>query len=179
MLTVLPAGTIRLVLGQSKPYRDTNGNIWQPEVGDDSCRPYDNGGTWPNTPDIALYKIACFSYNDIRFDLSVPNGIYQITAKFAETEGVSAGFRLMNLESQGQVINTNVDVYSSAGGVNKPIDFSLPATVANGSLSFVVRHVKGDFTLISALQIVPVTLTGDSNSNPPSPPTALRAVNIN
>ena len=178
-LTVLPAGTIRLVLGQPKAYTDTNGNVWQAEVGDDSCRPYDNGGTWPNSADITLYKIACFSYNDIRFDLTVPNGTYQITAKFAETENVSVGYRLMDLEAQGQVIHSNVDIYSAAGGVNKPIDYTLPATVTNGSLSFVVRHVKGDFALISALQIVPLSLTGDQNSGAPSPPLNLRVLEVN
>jgi len=156
ILTVLPGGTIRLVLGQSSPYTDANGNVWQNEVGDDGCRPYDNGGAWPATPDITLYKIACFSGNDIRFDITVQNGNYQITAKFAETETVAVGDRLMDLEANGNVVNSNVDIYASAGGMkNTPVDFVIPVTVANGQLSFVVRHVKGDFTIISALQIAP------------------------
>jgi Malectin domain len=173
-LTVLPAGTIRLVLGQPNPYTDTNGNVWQPEVGDDGCHPYDNGGTWPTKADIILYKIACFGFNDIRFDITVPNGSYQITAKFAETEAVSAGYRLMDLEAQGQVVYPNVDIVTSAGGVNKPVDFTLPATVTNGILSFVVRHVAGDFTLISALQIVP----GSGSTSTPAPPTGLTVIHV-
>jgi hypothetical protein len=155
-LTVLPAGTIRLVLGQARPYTDTRGNVWQNEVGDDGCHPYDNGGTFPNVPDITLYRITCFSDNDIRFDITVPNGNYQITAKFAETEAVAVGDRLMDLEANGIVVNSNVDIYASAGGMNNtPVDFVIPATVSNGQLSFVVRHVKGDFSIISALQIAP------------------------
>lgn len=175
-LTVLPAGTIFLVLGQPNAYIDTSGNVWQPEVGDDGCHPYDNGGAWPSTPDITLYKIACFSGNDIRFDFTVPNGSYQITAKFAETEAVSAGFRLMNLEAQAQVVYPNVDIYSAAGGVNKPVDFTLPATVTNGLLSFVVRHIAGDFALVSALKIVPLSLTGGGTSGPPPPPTGMEVI---
>jgi hypothetical protein len=155
-LTVLPAGTIRLVLGQPRPYTDTNGNVWQNEVGDDGCHSYDNGGTFPNVPDITLYRITCFSDNDIRFDITVPNGNYQITAKFAETETVAVGDRLMDLEANGIVVNSNVDIYALAGSMNNtPVDFVIPATVTNGQLSFVVRHVKGDFSIISALQIAP------------------------
>lgn len=175
-MTILPVGPIRLVLGQPNPYTDANGNVWQPEVGDDGCHPYDNGGTWPNTPDITLYKIACFSYNDIRFDITVPNGSYQIIGKFAETEAVSVGYRLMNLEAQGQVVYPNVDITAAAGGVNKPVDFTLPATVTNGTLSFVVRHMAGDFTLISALQILPVSGGTTGPPNQPAPPTNLQII---
>jgi Malectin domain len=173
---VLPAGNIFLVLGQPNPYTDTNGNVWQPEVGDDGCHPYDNGGAWPNTPDITLYKIACFSSNDIRFDITVPNGNYQITGKFAETEAVSAGFRLMDLEAQGQTVYHNVDVVAAAGGVNKPVDFNVPAKVTDGTLSFVVRHVAGDFALISALKIVPLSLTGGGTPGPVAPPTGIQII---
>jgi hypothetical protein len=155
-LTVLPVGTIRLVLGQASPYTDTHGNVWQNEVGDDSCRPYDNGGGFPNVPDITLYKITCFGENDIHFDIAMPNGKYQITAKFAETETVAVGDRLMDLEVNGNVVYSNVDIYASAGSMkNTPADFVIPATVTNSQLAFVVRHVKGDFTIISALQIAP------------------------
>jgi Malectin domain len=170
-VSILPSGPIRIILGQTRPYTDTHGNVWQATTGEDSFHgPYDNGGSWPSIPDIFLYKVADFAGNDMRFDITVPNGNYAITGKFAETEKVSAGYRLMNLEAQGQVVYPNVDIYSVAGGVNHPVDFTLPATVTNGSLSFVVRHVTGDFTLISALQIVPVIKTSgrpapSSNSN--------------
>jgi len=174
-VSILPAGPIRIILGQTTPYTDTLGNVWQGRTGDDSAHgPYDNGGRWPNTPDITLYKVADFADADIRFDFTVPNGSYRITAKFAETEPVTAGYRLMDLEAQGQVAYTKVDIFSAAGGVNKPIDFTFPATVSNGSLSFVVRRVTGDFALISALQIVPASERGTATSNLPVPPSTLQ-----
>jgi hypothetical protein len=173
-VSVLPAGTMRIILGQTSPYTDSKGNVWQARTLDDSAHgPYDNGGAWPSTPDIQLYKVPDYSYNDIHFNITVPNGNYQITAKFAETEQVAVGYRLMSLEAQGQVAYSNVDIYSAAGGVNKPVDFTLPAVVTNGSLSFVVRHVTGDFALISALQIVPTSLSGTGTPAPPEPPTSL------
>ncbi len=176
-VSILPAGTMRIILGQNTPYTDSNGNVWQGRTVDDAAHgPYNNGGTWPNVPDITLYKVADFSYNDIRFDITVPNGTYQITGKFAETENVAAGFRLMDLEAQGQVVYSNVDIVAAAGGVNKPMDYTLPATVTNGLLSFAVRHVAGDFTLISAVQIVPTSLSG--TSGPPSPPPGVSIINV-
>jgi len=63
----------------------------------------------------------------------------------------------MDLEVNGNVVNSNVDIYASAGSMkNTPVDFMIPATVTSGQLSIVVRHVKGDFAIISALQVVPV-----------------------
>lgn len=167
-VTILPTGSIFLVLGQGAPYADTKGNVWQPEVGDDGCFPYDNGGSWPNSPDITLYKVSCFSDDDNRFDISVPNGTYRIRGLFAETENIGVGNRLMNIEAQGTVVDSNVDIQAAAGGNNLPVDFTVPATVTNGTLSYVIRHVKGDFAIISALEIDPVSLSGTSTPPPPS-----------
>jgi hypothetical protein len=113
----------------------------------------------------------------MRFDFTVPNGSYLISGKFAETENVKAGFRLMHLEAQGKIADSNVDIYTSAGGTNKPVDFTIPATVANGHLAFVLRHVAGDFTMISALQIVPDP-NGAGTGNLPSPPTSLNVIQV-
>lgn len=176
-VSILPAGTIRIILGQNTPYTDSKGNVWQGRTADDSSAgPYGNPGSWPNIPDIQLYKVANFGAGDMRFDITVPNGTYQITGKFAETESVTAGSRLMDLEAQGQVVYSKVDIYSAAGGVNKPVDLTLPATVTNGTLSFVLRHVTGDFTLISALQIVPTSLSGTGTSGPPEPPPSVNVI---
>ncbi len=177
-VSVVPSGAIRIIEGQATPFTDTSGNVWQGRVGDDSTHgPYDNGGMWPSTPNIQLYKVPNMSYNDLRFDFTVPNGTYQITGKFAENEAIGAGVRLMNLEAQGKVAYPKVDIVSAAGGVNRPVDFTLPATVTNGSLSFVVRHVAGDFAIISAIQIVPVSLSKTSGgSTPPPPPTNLTVI---
>ena len=62
-----------------------------------------------------------------------------------------------------------------AGGAFLPVDFTLPATVTNGQLSFVLRHVKGPVgPTISALQIV---LTGSATSKP-APPEGVSAIEV-
>lgn len=178
-VNILPTGTIRIILGQSSPYTDTHGNVWQPRVGDDGCFPYDNGGTWPSSSDIQLYKVACFSFDDDRFDISVPNGQYNIRGLFAETENIGVGNRLMYIESQGQVIDSNVDIQAAAGGNNLPVDFRVPATVTNGMLSYVLRHRTGDLVTISSLEIDPISLSGTPSSpSSPEPPPSVTIIQI-
>jgi hypothetical protein len=182
-LTILPSGTVRLYSCTSdnisecgNNYVDSKGNTWYPFTGDDGGTPYNNGGSWPSTPDITLYKAPYYAFGgDMRFDIAVPNGTYNVTGKFASTNVGQAG-QLVSLETQGQVIYPNVDIYAQAGGSNLPIDFTLPATVTNGQLSFVLRRVAGNFNDISALQIAPISLSGNGSSAPPTPPTGLSAI---
>jgi hypothetical protein len=158
-VTVFPSGTIRIVNGRSSPYTDSQGNVWAPMTGDDGGFSYDNSGTgtWPTTADIYLYKAAYNTFDDtgdMRFDFTVPNGTYSIMGKFAVTAG--PGFTIEDLEAQGHVLFSNIDIFVSAGGNNKPVDFVLPATVTNGKLSFVLRHVGAGTPNIEALQIAPI-----------------------
>ena len=174
-LTVLPNGTMRIVNGRTSAYTDSQGNVWQPMTGDDGGSPYDNGGSWPNTPDIYLYQVPYYALDnmaqDMTFEIAVPNGTYSITGKFAATNVTGPGQESVDLEAQGQVVYSNIDIYAAAGGLNKPIDYTLPATVTNGKLSFVLRHVNG-YNFISALQIVPQSLTGTPSR--PAPPSGLQ-----
>jgi hypothetical protein len=165
-LTVLPNGPIRLYSCNSSnyvlcpsSYTDTGGTVWYPMTGDDGGYPYDNGGTWPSTPDIALYKVPYYSLasggQDLRFDISVPNGNYSITAKESETNDCSAGKEYIGFESQGILVYDRVDIFSAAGGCNLPKDFVLSASVTNGLLSFVLRRESNTYTHISAIEIDP------------------------
>jgi len=171
-LVVFPAGTIRIVNGSTTPYTDTQGNVWAASTGDDGCNPYNNGGPYPTIPDAYLYQMDCFSSDDLRFDVTVPNGNYMVTGKFASTGG-SAGFDHNSFEVQGQVIYSNVDIYLAAGGHNQPADYKLPAKVTNNVLSFVIRRGIGNSAFISALQIAP--LAASTNTGPPVTPLSLTA----
>ena len=170
-LTVFPAGIIRIVNGSATPYTDTQGNVWAATTGDDGCNPFDNGGSPAAIPDAYLYQKDCFSSDDLRFDFTVPNGNYLITAKFASTGGGTGNHN--SYEVQGQVIYSNVDIYVAAGGNHQPIDYKLPAKVTNNLVSFVIRRGIGDSAYISALQIAP--LAASANTGPPVTPLSLTA----
>jgi len=167
-LSVLPPGPIRVILGQIAGYTDTHGNVWQGRTLDDrALRHTPNFGSWPRTPDIQLYEVPDFGDNDMRFDITVPNGTYTIRGLFAETRNIGAGNRLMDIEAQGAVVRSNVDIQSAAGGGFLPVDFMVPATVTNGTLSYVLRRIKGDFTMISSIEIIPLSGTSAGTTAPP------------
>jgi hypothetical protein len=178
-MVVYPSGTIRLAPGLASDYTDSTGNVWLHGPAGDGSYGYDNGGAWPtNKPDIALYKVPVYGGGglDLRFDLVVPNGSYQITGKFAETQGSVPNYKIFSLESQGQIIYPNLDIFALSGGHNMPIDFTVPATVSNNRLLFVIRPTGGTNMAadISALQIVPVSLSSNQTPAPPSGVTVIQ-----
>jgi hypothetical protein len=173
-LTVLPDGTIRIAMGSTTPYTDSLGNVWQASTGADVGGIYINGWFGPMPVDSPLYRVQYFAGGDLRFDISVPNGEYEITAKFASTNSKGPGQCVFGLEAQGKIVLPNVDVWASAGGEYLPVDFTLPATVTSGQLSFVIRRITGESVYISALQIV--ALTDAVNVERPAPPTKIKVI---
>jgi hypothetical protein len=179
-LVILVPGVIRIQMGgpcaagltithpvtpfncDTTPYVDSHGNTWQAETGDDGGGELNCGGgipPWPNLPDIGLYEIPYTSDGgDLRFEMTVPNGTYSITAKFAYhcPYNNTVGSTALNLETQGTIVFSNVDVVAAAGGGTLPVDYILPATVTDNHLSFVLRFIKGSAgATISALEITP------------------------
>lgn len=164
-IVVYPAGTIYLVPGQSADYTDSTAHVWcsgetaggdtSNNFGSESAYGYDNGGSWPTSTDITLYKIPIYALGDIRFDVAVANGTYAITAKLANNNTSDQGNML--LETQGTV-GSLLDVFTSVGG-NAVLDVNSTATVSGGILSFVLRPANtvgnGVAPFISALKIAP------------------------
>ncbi len=159
-IAIYPNGIIRLIPATTVDYTDTQGNKWLQGHAGDGTWGYDDGGSWGNTPDITLYKLKVSGFGDLRFDILVPNGNYQITGKFAETNPAAAGpgYRIMSLEAQGVVAVSNLDIYAVTGGRNLPHDETMSTTVANGKLSFVIRGQPStsNGNIIEALQIAPI-----------------------
>jgi Malectin domain len=172
-LSVFPNGPIRIVLGSKTPYTDSKGNVWQPRTaiggGGDNAN-YGQvalPGTWSGT-DIQLYKGILSSYSDLTFDFVVPNGTYEVTEKYAEGGGTGAGQRVMNLEAQGVTQQSNVDI-AALVGANAPKDFTFNVTVTNNELQLVNRFISGYGPMMSALQIVPLSITGSTPAVAPPP----------
>lgn len=155
-ITLLPAGIIRIDNGTPKAYTDTKGNIWSASCCTPFAAVYSYAGfPWPKTPDIKLYEDDNVAGNDILFKIFMKPGNYRITAKIAEPSNTSPGVRIIDLDSQGQLIYRDLDLFSVAG-VRNPEDFDLPAVVGpDGKFEFWVRHVVGEQTLLGALQIAP------------------------
>ncbi len=155
-VTILPAGTVRIDSGSSSAYTDAKGGLWSRNCCTPSAKTYFFGRDgWPQAPDIKLYEDVAADWNDIPYTIYTKPGTYRITAKIAEASVTSPGLRTVSLESQGQLIYRDIDLFALAG-FRKPVDFDLPATVGpDGKLEFCVRHVKGEVAYIGALQIAP------------------------
>jgi hypothetical protein len=174
-VTIFPAGTIRIVLGKTSPYTDPDGNIWNASTGYDQGQIYDNGWLGLMPAFIYLYRVELYAPGDMRFDLTVPNGTYQVTGKFASTNAKAPGEFTFDIESQAQIIHRNLDLFVAAGGEYVPVDFTVPATVTNNQLSYVLRHVSGESLSIAAIQIQPLAIA-QRNGDRPAPPLGLTAV---
>ena len=153
-VTILPAGPLRINAG-GPAYTDSQGKSWLPHCCTVS-KTWDYGTSgWSPHPDLALYKDSAVSYADLDYRFYVPPGNYRIRARFGEASYSSPGVRVMHLESQGLLIYRDVDIYAQVG-FKTPVDFELPAVVGpDGFLRFVVRHVRGEQTMLAALEIEP------------------------
>jgi hypothetical protein len=166
-VVILPqiSGVTRLVPGATSDYTDSGGNVWFAGPlgnGDASCNPgtescfgYGNGGSWSGT-DILLYERPIYAANDLRYDITVPIGTYQITAKLANNTSGGGDQGNFVIESQG-TDGSVLDLFTSVGN-NQPYDSTSTVTATNGQLSFVLRAVNTTGNLvapfISALEIV-------------------------
>jgi len=163
-LWVMPNGTIRVVPGQGSNYTDSHGNVWLAgeggggDAGCDLAMPcfgYDNGGSWPSTPDITLYKRDIYAGNDLRYDIHVANGTYQINMKASNNGPSGLDMGAFIIEPQG-VAGSPINILSLVGN-NEPYDYTTNVTVTTGLLSFVLRRINttGPYApFISGLQII-------------------------
>lgn len=152
-VTVLPPGVIRINAGDPVDLIDHDGNTWwgdnipgREAMGfTDGSYPYDftSGYNWALTPEPGLYIWGRASLSDIVFRMTVPNGNYKITLKLAEN-AAAENLRRMNLETQGRVIYSDFDIFQAAGGSQKAIDVTMPATVQDGTLYVALRQ-RGRF----------------------------------
>ena len=126
------ATTIRIKAGGTTPFKDSSGNIWQPDQG------FDGGDTVerPDAPitgtkDPGLYQSEHYSMNS--FSCKVPNGKYVAKLHFCETfEGISGkGDRVFSYNVQGHMFK-DFDVFDKAGGANKAYVETVPVEVTNG-----------------------------------------------
>lgn len=160
---------MRVILRQNASCTDTHVNVWEGPTHDDrALRNGPHPGFWPKAPDFQLYEVPDFGDNDMWFDIIVPNGAYSIRGLFAETRNIGVSNRLMDSEVQGAAVRSNVNIQSEAGGGFLPVNIAVPAPVMNGTLSYVLRRRKGDFTMISSIEIVPLSGSGAGTTAPPT-----------
>lgn len=195
VLTVIPAGTnpanaIRIDVGNTSSYTDTQGNLWLPDTLGWESGAYsvqnDSYPTnaWNNIPDQALYQTYYYTWGDdiIYGPFIVPNGNYKIgfsiaqgncSGTFDETAVFDNGLTNgpVDLEANG-VIELHFDLAKQVNNACRvPYTAYIPATVSNNLLFAAVRATGGastqSITKLNALAILPDStapyLTVDTN----------------
>jgi hypothetical protein len=154
--------TVRINSG-GPTYVDSSGNTWVPDSGYTGGTNFTGSSVIANTSDSILYQTV--RYGDFSYNLSVPNGTYNVTLKFAEVYFTSAGQRVFNVSINGQTVLSNMDIVAKAGAGQKALDQTFPVTVQNGSLTVQFTSIV-NYAMVSAIQVSPGTTSGP----PPNPP---------
>jgi hypothetical protein len=147
-VTVMPAGPIRIDVGNEKDFGpDGDGNVWWRDQGSEGMSiAYDTGygRQWSDLPEIGVFHTHKYTFGDMVYRFTVPNGNYRITALFAESDPLAPGTaREFHIESQGQIARNSFNIASQTdnkGGVAVKTD--VPTTVTDGNLYFALRRLS-------------------------------------
>lgn len=118
---------LRVIAGETAPYTDKQGNIWQPDkeyvpggkYGFVGGRTVDRGTDLKigNTNDPRIYQTEHYAMTAFRAEVS--NGKYTMRLHFAETNpnlGGVPGSRIFDVTIQGKVVLSDLEVQKAAGG---------------------------------------------------------------
>ncbi len=181
-VTVMPKGGIRVDVGnatgapgapnQHRPDYgpDSEGHMWwRGQGGEVSWGVIVDdwyGEPWPKMKDIPLYYTSRYSFGDMVYTFSVPNGRYKITLLFAQPQCKTTfpdGMRNpFHIETQGKIEIPNFDMGAGiANACLTPVNVSMPAVVTDQSLYFALRRIsEGARTptpILSGFSILPDT----------------------
>ncbi len=149
------AKIIRIKAGQSTPYTDSNGNVWQPEEGFEggNTTDHDAATAIAGTKDAGLFLSEHYSMD--AFSFKVPNGKYLAKLYFAETyEGIAGpGERVFSFNVQGREFK-DFDVWVKAGGPNRAYVETVPVEVTNGEFR-IAFTAQVENPQINAIEIIP------------------------
>ncbi|GAA1844567.1 malectin domain-containing carbohydrate-binding protein [Microlunatus capsulatus] len=121
-----------------------------------------NTGLAPGTNN-AIYQTEWTGAGNPAFRFAVPvlNGSYQVRLHFAELNKTAPGQRVFDVRLENAAALTGFDLFAQAGGANRAVVRSFPATITDGvvNLDFVSRVENAK---ISAIEIVPVDTAAPS-----------------
>jgi hypothetical protein len=126
---------IRIDVGATAPYTDSNGNIWLPDQGFVDGDVVDRGSDVQiaNTQDQAIYRTERYGMNS--FSYKLPNGKYVVKLHFAETyeDITGAGQRVFSFNVAGHEFK-DFDVWAKAGGAKRAYIETVNVDITGGKL---------------------------------------------
>jgi len=152
--------TIRIDAGSNKPFKDSAGNIWQPDTGFEGgeMATRDPQLAIANTSDPDLYRTEHWGMTS--FSQALPNGKYTVKLHFAETyDGVTGhGGRVFSFDVQGRMFD-NFDIAVIVGGVDKAyVETVNDVEVTDGKLKITFTPIVQS-PEINGIEILPAAPT--------------------
>jgi len=139
-------------VGTGAAYTDSQGNPWSSDRGFTTSNTASSSATIAGTSDPTLYQSYRYG-NHFSYNFILPNGDYNVTLKFAETQKTQLGQRVFNVAVNGSTVLTNFDVLSEVPP-NTALDKTFPITVTNNNIR-IDFSADIDKAMISAILIVP------------------------
>ena len=160
---------IRVNTGGSA-FTDGASNLWSADTGYNTGNVATSGSAIEGTTDDTLYQSNRWDTpggSELEYTFTVPNGVYEVNLLFAETwsGGFSVGARVFNVELEGSLALSSIDVYAEAGA-NAALTHTAMTPVTDGVLNVRFVHVVEN-PFVNAIEITAATK--------PSPPTNVSA----
>lgn len=150
---------------------DSSGNQWQEDA-------YNTGGTahdYGNSVDIIdstdelLYRTKRYNPNGaptMRYSFPVENGTHDVSLHFVELwhQAFRVGGRLMDIRIEGQVLTSNLDIFSEANGEYRVLKKAYSVEVSDGTLNIdFIQRV--DSAIVNAIEVFGEISSRDSDND--------------
>ncbi len=105
------------------------------------------------TDSAALYNGQRYGDPSFSYQFTVPNGAYTVVLKFAEQYVTGPGQRLFDVAINGAAVETQFDIYATAGAMNTAVDRTYPVTVSGGVIQIAFTPGTIQSPKVDAIQI--------------------------
>lgn len=141
--------TVAVDVGNASSYMASDGTVYSADNGTGGGQATDSCSVG-NTPDIPLYQSA--RWGNTTYNLTVPNGWYDVTLKYNEGNGVfGVGSRVFNASINNSQVLSGFDIFKEVGFC-KALDKTFRIQVSGGTIN--IQHFGiVDNPTLSAIRI--------------------------
>lgn len=104
------------------------------------------------------------SGDELVYNISVPNGDYEVVLHFSETYVNSANARVFNVLMEGNVVFPNVDIFAESGGGFQVLTRNTIVSVTDGALTIEFTRVTQN-PCVSGIEIHAMSLESEESSS--------------
>ncbi len=154
--TPTPAPSVVRINCGGPAYTDSLGQLWSADnsfVGG-STKTYSPTQSVSGTPDAKLYQSERYAQQLI-YNITVPNGSYNVTFSFAEMYFNAAGNRVFSVSLEGQTVLQDLDIWALVGQF-AALQRTFKVTVNNGVLN-IVGTASVNNAQLAAVEVTPST----------------------